>query len=113
MPMRHRKTVSDLEEGTVSTPGPVPPAITSISFDQPSYTPGQTITATVTYTSGMAPAVQEFTGTATAGAQEGTLTVAFEVMAPQPTTVTAADTGNRTWTQKSDTGTVAVLTATA
>lgn len=91
------------------------PVITSITFDQSSYLPGQTITATVNYTPGTEPVTQTFTGTATDSAtgQTGTLSVSFQVVKNDATAVTVADSGNRTWTKASDTGTVAKFTAVA
>lgn len=94
----------------------VPPQVTSISFDQARYEPGDVVTATVTYVPGypQAPAAQvtasaldEVTGLA---GQAGS---GFTVAAPDVTTVTLADTGGRTWVKVSDTGTVAVFTSTA
>lgn len=95
----------------------VSPTVTGITFDQPSYAPGATITATVTYTAGASDTQLTFTGvatdpnTGTSGQMEGT----FTVQASDPTTVTVSDSGNRTWTQVpgSDTGTQVQFTATA
>lgn len=96
------------------------PSITSISFNQPSYTPGQTIQATVTYVKGTSesPTTQTLTGTVTdtVTGQTGTLNQTFTVngaTVSDITTPTVSDTGSRTWTKASDTGTVAVFTATA
>lgn len=91
------------------------PSITSISFDKTSYTPGQTVTATVTYVPGTAPKSFTFTGTVTDTATnaQGTATGTFSVNEPDATTVSATDSGNRTWTKASDTGSVATFTAVA
>lgn len=98
-----------------------PPSITSVAFDKPSgYSPGDLITATVTYTAGSSqtPVTQTLTGTATDSVtgQSGQLTQTFTVAgAPvsDDTSVEVSDTGSRTWTLVADTGTVATFTATA
>jgi hypothetical protein len=92
-----------------------PPVISGITFDQASYAPGETIHATVTYAPGSSPLVQSFTGSALDSTTEltGTLTVSFTTVISDSTVVKASDTGNRTWTKVSDTGTVAVFAATA
>lgn len=79
------------------------PSISSITFDKPSYTTGQTITATVTGTFGEA---FNFTGTLSDGS---TLTESFSVT----DALTVSDTGDREWTAVSNNGTTAVFTATA
>jgi len=90
------------------------PSITSVTFDKASYVPGQLINATVTYVPGTADTTLTFTGTVTDSAgQTGELTAQFVTTANSPSTVTAADSGNRTWTKISDSGTVAVFQATA
>lgn len=91
------------------------PTVTSITFDQSSYNPGQTMTATVTYTAGISDNVQSFTGTATDSVTglAGSLVVNFTTEVTDVTAVTVSDTGNRTWTKISDTGSVAKFTATA
>src|ERR1700722_5305833 len=100
------------------------PSITSIAFDKTSYTAGSTITATVTYVRGTrqtGPSVpQPLIGTAPdqAPGQTGQLSQTFTVGAAgatvqDSTTPTVSDSGGRTWTKTSDTGTVAVFTATA
>lgn len=98
----------------------VPPAITAITFDQATYPPGATITATVKYTPGASDTDTSltFTGTVTdnangqTGTMEGTFVVQTQVN--DATTVSVADSGNRTWTQVSDDGAgTAVFTATA
>lgn len=91
------------------------PSITSITFNKPSYVPGDLISATITYVNGTSPSVQSFTGTAldnTTGL-EGILSVSFTVSISDYSMVLAADSGNRVWTKVSDTGSVAVFTATA
>jgi hypothetical protein len=94
---------------------PAAPVIVSVTFDQPSYTPGQQITATVAYTAGMSAATQTFTGTATdeVTQQTGSLTVSFTAVAADATTVSVSDSGGRDWAMQSDDGTTAVFTATA
>jgi hypothetical protein len=79
------------------------PSITSITFDKPSYTPGQTITATITGTFS-----EGFTMT-------GELSDGSEVSAPFTVTdvLTVSDTGSRVWTLVSNNETTAVYTATA
>ena len=94
---------------------PSAPSITSIVFDQTGYNLGQLITVTVTYVPGTSNSVQTFTGTAkdsTTG-KTGTLSVNFTVIINDSTIVSVSDSGNRTWTKVSDTGTVAIFTATA
>jgi hypothetical protein len=94
---------------------PTPPVISGITFDKTSYNPGDVITATVTYVPGSSSSVQNLTGTATdsVSGATGTLQVTFTVVTKDTTTVSVSDTGSRIWTKKSDTGTVAVFTATA
>lgn len=92
------------------------PSVTSITFDQTSYNPGQTITATVTYVDGTSDNVQSFTGVAVDSVTHlsGSLVVSFTTeLTDTGTTVAVSDTGNRTWTKVSDTGSVAKFTATA
>jgi hypothetical protein len=95
-------------------------SIQSITFDQPSYTEGEQITLTVEYTpdtAGTAPVT--FTATVlitdASGAQTATASAPFVVAVPSPggDVVSATDTGNRTWAQVSDSGTVAVFTTVA
>lgn len=98
----------------MSSPTAGPPVITSITFDQTAYLPGTTITATVNYTPGMQNSTQTFTGTATDSKNRtGTLAVSFSVLQAVATSATAADSGSRVWTKVSDSGGVAVFTATA
>lgn len=96
---------------------PTAPVVSSITFDKTSYVKGTLITATVTYAHGDSDTSQAFTGTATDSVTglSGQLTVNFTVASgtSDATTVTASDAGARTWTKVSDTGTVAVFTATA
>jgi hypothetical protein len=92
------------------------PVISSVTFDKASYSPGDLITATISYTPGSSGSTQAFDVQATdrTTGQAATLTVSFTVTgAADPTTFTVSDIGNRTWTLKSDTGTVATYTATA
>jgi hypothetical protein len=96
---------------------PTAPTVFSITFDQSSYTPGSLITATVTYTKGMSDMVNTLTGTATdpvtglQGHLDQTFTVANQIT--DTTTPSVSDLPGRTWTKQSDTGAVAVFTATA
>ena len=95
------------------------PSITSITFDKDGYVAGDTITATVNYVAGKSVTsdTQTFTGTATDAVThaKGTLVVNFIVNqeSPNATTVDVSDSGNRSWTQVSDNGSVAVFTAVA
>lgn len=91
------------------------PSITSITFDKTSYSPGDLITATVDYTAGTSDVSQTFTGVATdsKSGETGTLQVSFVVTEGDTTTISVSDSGNRVWTQISDTGSVAKFTATA
>ena len=93
----------------------VAPTISSITFDKATYTPGSIITATINYTAGKSDVPQTFTGTATDSAtgQTGLLQVTFTVTESDSTAVTVSDSGNRTWTQTSDNGSVAIFTAIA
>lgn len=114
LPRKHAR--DDAVVAAQAVPVPAPPSVTGITFDQPAYSPGQTITATVTFTPGTSEQTTSLTGTATdkTTSQTGKLTVTFATVAPDPTTVSAADTGNRTWTQTSPAGgTVATFTAVA
>lgn len=95
-------------------------SIDSMTFDQPSYTPGQMITLTVDYTADTA-GVNPVTNTATtvitdsAGAQTATGSADFIVNEPVAggDTLATTDTGSRAWAEASDTGSVAVFSATA
>jgi hypothetical protein len=93
------------------------PVISAITFNQSSYTIGQTITATVTYSgTNISPADFTFTGTVTDAttAAIGTLTAQFVMNKPNKLSASASDSGNRTWIKVSDNGsTTAVFTATA
>ncbi len=102
-------------EAAVAAPTVSAPVITSIVFDKPGYTPGQIITATVNYAPGVSSQAQTFSGTATDAVtgQQGTLSVSFTVNTNDTTNLTVSDSGNRAWTKVSDSGIVAVFTATA
>ncbi len=108
--MSRRKKEAAVAASTVSAP-----VVSSITFDKTGYTPGQTVIATVNYAPGVSGQAQTFTGTATDAAtgQQGTLSVSFTVNANDSTTIAVSDSGSRTWTKASDSGTVAVFTATA
>lgn len=100
----------------MSPPASMPPVVTSVTYDKPSYMPGDTVTATVAYTPGMALAT--FTGTGPVSCPALGLTAegqgVFSVYAPQPTKADGfTDNGNRTWALVSDSGGVAVWTAPA
>ncbi len=97
-------------------------SINSLTFDQPSYTPGELITLTVAYTPDSPSVVPTtFTATATisdsAGNPLGSASAPFVVNVSQPAgdTVAVTDDGGRTWTETpgSDTGSSVVFTATA
>jgi hypothetical protein len=95
-------------------------SIDSMTFDQASYSPGETITLTIDYTPDAASSVaQTFTATATITDSAGTTTATseapFVVNTPQPAgdVVAVTDSGNRTWAEGSDSGSVAMFTATA
>ena len=91
------------------------PSIGSITFDKSSYNPGDTITATIDYTPGTTAKTQTLTGTAidSVSGLTGTLTQTFTINQPDATSLTVTDSGARTWTKQSDTGTVAKFTAAA
>lgn len=95
-------------------------SINSMTFDQASYNVGDTITLTVDYTPDVAGTVPTtFTATTTitdgSGNQTATDNANFVVNVAQPggDTLTTSDTGNRTWTETSDSGTEATFTTTA
>lgn len=91
------------------------PVVSSITFDQAAYNVGDKITVTVNYTAGTSGTSQSFTGTAkdSSTGKSGTLTVNFSVLKSDTTTLTVTDTGSRTWALVTDSGSVAVFTATA
>lgn len=91
------------------------PSISSITFDKASYAPGDTITATISYSAGTSDVTQTFEGVATDSStgETGTLQVSFVVTEPDTTTITVSDSGNRVWAKISDTGSIAKFTATA
>jgi len=98
-------------------------SIDSISFDQPSYTPGELITCTIAYTPdspSVIPTTFSATATITNAAGEVVATSApaeFVVNEPQPAgdVVAVTDTGSHTWTETpgSDTGSSVVFTTSA
>jgi hypothetical protein len=88
-----------------------------MTFDQPSYAKGAPIKLTVNYVRGYSDQSNETTYVAkdeTTG-QTGQLTVSFVVAnaTADPTSGAVTDSGNRAWTLSSDSGSVAVFTATA
>lgn len=95
-------------------------SVDTMTFDAASYAPGATITLTVGFTPDT-PGVNPTTFTATTnitnagGTVVATKTAPFVVNQPVAAgdTVSVTDTGSRTWAQASDSGTVAVFTATA
>lgn len=91
------------------------PVVNSITFDQTAYNPGDTITATMTFTPGASGQVMNFTGTATDSTtnQVGTLVVQFIVAETDATVVSASDSGGRSWTLQSQTAGTAVFTTLA
>lgn len=95
-------------------------SVDSLTFDQPSYDTGATITLTVDYTPDAPSAVPTtFTATASitdsAGTVVATNSAPFVVNVAQSAgdTVSVTDEGSRTWAEASDSGSVAVFTATA
>jgi len=94
--------------------------INAMTFDQASYNPGDTITLTVSYTADT-PSVNPVTETATANVTDAAGTVTATSTAPfvvnEPVSagdvVSVTDTGNHTWAEQSDSGSVAVFTTTA
>lgn len=95
-------------------------SIDSLTFDQPAYNPGDTITLTVGYTPDTPSVVPAtFTATTTITDAAGDVTASgsapFVVNEAQSAgdTVATTDDGGRTWAEASDSGSVAVFTATA
>ena len=98
----------------VTTP-PTGPVINSVTFDQPGYITGATVTATVNYTPGTSDNGQPvtFTELDTKTGLSGTFDAILNVLEPDQMQSSVSDPTGRKWTLKSDTGSVAVLTATA
>lgn len=95
-------------------------SIQSITFDEASYAPGDTITLTVDYTPDQPSSVPTtFSATVTisdaSGNQLAQQSAPFVVAEPGTggDTVSVSDDGGRTWSQQSDSGSVAVFTAIA
>jgi hypothetical protein len=96
-------------------------SIQSITFDQASYNPGDTITLTVDYTADSAstPTPQTFTATVvitnSGGSQTATQSAPFVINIPGTggDVVSVTDDDNHTWAEQSDSGSVAVFTTTA
>ncbi len=97
------------------------PVISSMSTDKAIYNVGDVITVTVGYTpgtSGGTGSTTVLTGTATdhTTGEVGAISVNFTVggvLVTDPTTVAVSDSDGRVYTQKSDSGTLAVFTAKA
>jgi hypothetical protein len=95
-------------------------SIQSITFDQAAYNPGDTITLTVDYTADV-PGTTPTTFMATVNVTDSTGAVTATASAPFVINVPAAggdvvsvtDTDGHTWTQVSDSGSVAVFTTIA
>lgn len=95
-------------------------SIQSITFDEASYNPGDTITLTVDYTADV-PGSTPTTFTATvvitdaAGTQTATQGAPFVVNVPTSggDVVSVTDDDSHTWAEQSDSGSVAVFTTTA
>jgi hypothetical protein len=95
-------------------------SITSMSFDAAAYSPGDLMTLTIQYVADT-PSVNPVNGNATADITDSAGTVTATDAAPfvvnQPVdggdTVSVSDDGGRTWTEVSDSGSVAVFSATA
>lgn len=95
-------------------------SIDSLTFDQASYNPGDTINLTVDYTPDTPSAIpQTFTATAnltdSGGNVVATSSAPFVVNEAQAAgdVASVSDDGGRTWTEGSDSGSVAVFSATA
>ena len=93
----------------------VAPAIKSVSFDKPSYAPGDKITVTVEYSGGASERVVNFTGQATdvATNEKGELNGSFTIMQSDPTQLLGSDSENRSWTLESNENGVAVFSSIA
>jgi hypothetical protein len=95
-------------------------SITSMTFDQADYAPGDVVTLTVDYVSdaaGVNPVTATATATVTDSAGAVTATDSAPLVVNEPVSagdvVSVTDTGSRVWTEVSDSGSVAVFTSTA
>jgi hypothetical protein len=95
-------------------------SVDSLTFDQPSYDQGAEITLTVAYTPDSPSAVPTTFNaianiTDSSGAVVASSSAPFVVNVAQPAgdTVSVTDDGSRTWTEASDSGSVAVFSAVA
>lgn len=95
---------------------PVPPAISSVSFDKSVYNIGDLITVTVDYSSGSSDEAVTVTVTITDSVtgETASMTASLTVADPDASTVSVSDSGNRVWTPvPNQPAGVAVFTATA
>lgn len=93
----------------------VAPTIKSVSFDKPSYAPGDKITVKVEYSGGASERVVNFTGSAVDAAtnEKGELNGSFTIMQADPTQLLGNDSEGRSWTLESNESGVAVFSSIA
>ena len=82
----------------------------SVSLNKAAYVPGETMTATVTYGD---PDTQRNTLTFTGTDSDGQTAQGMVSYVIDPTVLSYVDSSGKTWTKVSDSGSVAVFTATA
>jgi hypothetical protein len=94
---------------------PMPPAISSVSFDKAVYNIGDLITVTVSFSAGASDEVVTVTVTITDSVtgETASMTASLTVADPDASSVAVSDSGGRVWTQVSNSNNVAVFTATA
>ena len=86
------------------------PTVTA-SLNKPTYQPGEQMTLTVNYSD---TDTRSMSVTITVADSQGNTSAPTTVNAViDPSTITVNDTSGRVWTKQSDTGSVAVFTATA